>query len=53
MTTRLAWVLAALGLLAYLALGFLALEGSVGHDGLLCEWGIDMDGAGDGISGCG
>lgn len=30
-----------------------ALEGSGGHDGWLCEWGIDTDGAGTGDTGCG
>ena len=27
-------------------------EGGTGHDGLLCEMGIDMDGAGTGDTGC-
>ena len=29
------------------------IEGSVGHDGLLCELGWDSDGEGDITSGCG
>ena len=29
------------------------IEGSVGHDGLLCELGIDTDGEGTGDTGCG
>jgi hypothetical protein len=48
----LAWVA---GLIAGLiALSFLlfVLEASVGHDGLLCEWGYDKDGDGEGVSGC-
>lgn len=31
----------------------LLLEASGGHDGWLCEWGIDTDGAGTGDTGCG
>ena len=27
-------------------------EGGAGHDGLLCEMGIDTDGAGTGDTGC-
>jgi hypothetical protein len=30
----------------------LLLEGSGGHDGWLCEWGYDMDGAATGDTGC-
>lgn len=43
------------GALAGLLLLFvlLALEASGGHDGWLCEWGIDTDGAGTGDTGCG
>jgi len=29
------------------------LEASGGHDGYLCEWGIDTDGDGDVVTGCG
>lgn len=29
------------------------LEGTGGHDGWLCEWGYDFDGAGGTTSGCG
>jgi len=50
MLTRIvAWVF---GLLVLLSVLFL-LEASGGHDGLLCEWGYDMDGAGTGDTGCG
>jgi len=45
----LAWVA---GLIALLFLLFM-LEGSVGHDGLLCELGYDKDGDREGVSGCG
>lgn len=31
----------------------LLLEASGGHDGWLCEWGIDTDGAGTTTTGCG
>jgi hypothetical protein len=31
----------------------LLLEASGGHDGWLCEWGYDTDGAGTTTSGCG
>lgn len=27
-------------------------EASFGHDGLLCDWGYDRDGAGTRITGC-
>ncbi len=43
---------AVLALLFALAL-LLALESTGGHDGWLCEWGYDSDGAGDITSGCG
>ena len=42
----------AVGLLL-LAWCLLLLEASGGHDGWLCEWGIDTDGAGTITSGCG
>jgi hypothetical protein len=42
----------AVGLLVVIMLLF-AVEAGVGHDGLLCEWGYDKDGAGDRVSGCG
>ena len=32
---------------------FLVLDATGGHDGWLCEWGYDSDGAGDVTSGCG
>ncbi len=41
-----------LALLGVLVLLF-ALEATGGHDGWLCEWGYDSDGAGDITSGCG
>jgi hypothetical protein len=31
----------------------LTLDATGGHDGWLCEWGYDSDGAGDITSGCG
>lgn len=42
-------LLALLGVMVILAL----LEGTGGHDGWLCEWGYDTDGAGGTTSGCG
>ncbi|MFC0223741.1 hypothetical protein [Nocardioides zeicaulis] len=39
--------------LACLLIALLLLEATGGHDGWLCEWGIDSDGAGTTISGCG
>ena len=42
-------LLALLGVLVLL----LALESTGGHDGWLCEWGYDSDGAGGTTSGCG
>ncbi len=42
-------LLALLGVLVLL----LALEATGGHDGWLCEWGYDSDGAGGITSGCG
>ena len=38
---------------ASLLLVLLLLEATGGHDGWLCEWGIDTDGAGTTLSGCG
>ena len=35
------------------ALAPLLLEATGGHDGWLCEWGIDTDGAGTTTTGCG
>ena len=42
------------GLLIALCVCFAAfvVEGSVGHDGLLCELGYDKDGDGEGVTGC-
>jgi hypothetical protein len=31
----------------------MVLDATGGHDGWLCEWGYDSDGAGDVTSGCG
>ena len=44
-----------LGLLALLGVLFLLamLDATGGHDGWLCEWGYDTDGAGGTTSGCG
>lgn len=42
-------VIALISLLVVLML----LEATGGHDGWLCEWGIDTDGAGTGTTGCG
>lgn len=42
-------LLALLGVLIILVL----LEATGGHDGWLCEWGYDIDGAGGTTSGCG
>jgi hypothetical protein len=39
--------------LVFLLLVLFVIEGSVGHDGLLCELGYDSDGAGTGDTGCG
>ena len=39
--------------LPVLLLVLMILEASGGHDGYLCEWGIDTDGAGTGTTGCG
>jgi hypothetical protein len=39
--------------LLVLAFALLLLEASGGHDGWLCEWGYDTDGAGTTTSGCG
>ena len=43
------WIVVAIVLLPLLFI----IEASVGHDGLLCELGFDMDGAGTGDTGCG
>lgn len=42
-------LLALLGVLIFL----MVLESTGGHDGWLCEWGYDLDGAGGTTSGCG
>jgi hypothetical protein len=50
------WVLRAIAFTAgafFLVFLLLILEASGGHDGWLCEWGIDTDGAGTMTSGCG
>ncbi|MEU4453786.1 hypothetical protein AB0F44_20790 [Nocardioides sp. NPDC023903] len=39
--------------LFFLAISLMFLEATGGHDGWLCEWGIDTDGAGTLTSGCG
>ncbi|WP_176883986.1 hypothetical protein [Nocardioides sp. YR527] len=48
-----AWVVGLSVGLAFLAASLIVLESTGGHDGWLCEWGIDTDGAGTGTSGCG
>ena len=48
-TRMLAWATALIVLLLLLVI----LEASGGHDGYLCDWGYDKDGARDGVSGCG
>lgn len=52
MTTTFKWFT---GLLVAVTLLFalLVVEASFGHDGLLCEWGYDRDGAGDQVTSCG
>ncbi len=49
----LAWAGVVIAGLFVLLLLFFFVEGSVGHDGLLCELGYDLDGAGGTTSGCG
>lgn len=39
--------------LAFLVVVLAFLEATGGHDGWLCEWGIDTDGAGTTTTGCG
>lgn len=39
--------------LFFLAISLMFLEATGGHDGWLCEWGIDIDGEGTLTSGCG
>ena len=46
-------VLAWTGVLVALLLLLMMLEASGGHDGWLCEWGVDSDGDGDLTTGCG
>lgn len=51
-----AWLLRAIAIVAAVFSLFfvlLLLEATGGHDGWLCEWGIDTDGAGTTTSGCG
>ena len=47
------WTLGALVAAAVLLFVLMMLEATGGHDGWLCEWGIDTDGAGTGDTGCG
>jgi hypothetical protein len=49
---RVVRVLLGVALFVCLAVLLLMFEGSFGHDGLLCEWGIDLDGEGGTTSGC-
>jgi hypothetical protein len=51
--SRLEKTIAWVGGLFLVALMLVMVQASFGHDGLLCEWGYDSDGAGEGISGCG
>lgn len=46
------WVFRTVAVLAILLI-LVFVEASFGHDGLLCELGIDSDGAGMTTSGCG
>ena len=48
----LAWTGGVVTALFVVLLLLLVLEASGGHDGYLCEWGYDKDGAGDGVTGC-
>ncbi|MFE7227315.1 hypothetical protein ACFU7D_21165 [Nocardioides sp. NPDC057577] len=48
-----AWVVGLSVGLAFLTASLALLEATGGHDGWLCEWGIDIDGAGTMTSGCG
>jgi hypothetical protein len=50
--TRLEKDMAWVGGLFLVAVMLVTVEASVGHDGLLCEWGFDSDGAAMGDSGC-
>ena len=47
------WVVCVSVGLLLVAVLLLFLEASGGHDGWLCEWGIDRDGAGTRYSSCG
>ncbi len=47
-----AWAAGLTVLMLLLSIMLFFIEASVGHDGLLCEWGYDKDGAGEGVSGC-
>ncbi len=50
--TVVAGAVGALMLMMLVSIVLLFVEGSVGHDGLLCEWGYDTDGDGATTSGC-
>lgn len=50
---RVLQMLVAVSCLFVLAFVLLVLEASGGHDGWLCEWGYDTDGAGTTTTGCG
>lgn len=53
LTRRLGRALAGIAGIVCLLFVLLVLEATGGHDGWLCEWGIDTDGAGTTTSGCG
>lgn len=49
----LAWTVGIAVGLFFVAAALVFLEGTGGHDGWLCEWGIDIDGEETVVSGCG
>ncbi len=53
MTERLLRAIVMLAAAFFLFFALLLLEATGGHDGWLCEWGYDTDGAGTTTSGCG
>jgi hypothetical protein len=53
MMTRLEKIIAWVGGLFLLLVMLVGVEARGGHDGYLCEWGYDGDGAAMGDSGCG
>lgn len=50
---RLRQAVSIVALVLAVLVALLVLEASGGHDGWLCEWGIDTDGAGTTTTGCG